>query len=94
MNTVHLLLLLITIIKYWINAEVSIIGAKLTANSGAIVQETGGISIEFSPSGITYQTGDIISIVFASGTSISTSSPIVVSKIAHSFTKNNSQINI
>ena len=75
MNTVHLLLLLITIIKYWINAEVSIIGAKLTANSGAIVQETGGISIEFSPSGITYQTGDIISIVFASGTSISTSSP-------------------
>lgn len=75
MSTISLVSILIILLIYWTNAQVSIVGSKLTASSGAIVQETGSITIEFNPSGITYATGDIISIVFATGTTISTSSP-------------------
>lgn len=47
----------------------------MTAATGAIVTEEGSITMEFLPSGITYASGDIIILVLASGTSISTTSP-------------------
>lgn len=56
-------------------AQVTLTGAKIAAASGAIVQETGTATLEFAPSGITYATGDVITIVLASGSSIATTTP-------------------
>jgi hypothetical protein len=47
----------------------------MSGTAGAIVQETGTMVLEFSPSGITYADGDIITLVLATGTSIGTASP-------------------
>ena len=53
----------------------------MTAAGGAIVQETGKMTLEFSPSGITYTNGDIITIVLPVGTSVSTATPVCTEKL-------------
>ena len=75
MRPLWLFLVLAVFYVYKVMAQTSIIGAKMSGASGAIVQETGTMVLEFSDSGITFADSDTITVVLPTGTSVGTSTP-------------------
>jgi hypothetical protein len=73
--------MLMIVCLYKIKAQVTLVGAKMTGASGAIVQETGIMVLEFSDSGITYANGDKITMILPTGTSINTASPVCAEQL-------------